>query len=326
MRKTARIMLLGALLLLPTTGVAVAQDAISHLRTCPPNGGTCEGTEDSDLIVAGNDSDEVIAKGGDDDIELDLVFLGGSNDVAYGGPGRDCIDGGGGDDLMIGGPGDDNRPCEFTFFVNLRAALTGGPGNDRLEGGPGDDSLDGITDDDTLLGDEGNDLIEDFAGSDSDKLFGGPGNDKLNAKDFDGRDIVDGGPGIDSCIGDPGDTLINCEIGNTRTSPSGDNTRPDADVSGVPSRSCARRAFQARVTVRDTGGIASVDVRQNTQVLRTRQFTDTTDASFEVRVPVAGLRAGRHQLAVTVQDEAGNSNTIRRAFRRCAPRSPRTRG
>lgn len=136
---------------------------------------------------------------------------------------------------------------------------------------------------------------------------------------------MDGGPGIDSCIGDAGDTLINCEIGNTRTSPSGDNTRPDADVSGVRSRSCARRAFQARVTVRDTGGIASVDVRQNTQVLRTRQFTDTTDASFEVRVPVAGLRAGRHQLAVTVQDEAGNSNTIRRAFRRCAPRSSRTR-
>lgn len=191
---------------------------------------------------------------------------------------------------------------------------------------PPSGGLSGITDDDTLLGGEGNDLIEDPAPLDSDKLFGGPGNDTLNAKDGDGRDIVDGGPGIDSCIGDPGDTLTNCEIGTTRTSPSGDNTRPDADVSGVPSRGCERRAFQARVTVHDTGGIASVGVRHDKQVLTTRQFTDTTDASFEVRVPVAGLRAGRHQLAVTVQDEAGNSNTIRRAFRRCAPRSSRTRG
>lgn len=37
---------------------------------------------------------------------------------------------------MIGGLGDDNRPCEFTVFVDPLSALTGGPGNDRIEGGP----------------------------------------------------------------------------------------------------------------------------------------------------------------------------------------------
>lgn len=319
MRKSVRFMVLGAVLLLVSTaGVAAGQESLGHLRLCSV--GSCEGTEDGDLIVAGNDADEIIAKGGDDDIELDAVFLNGSNDVAYGGPGRDCIDGGGGDDLMIGGDGNDDRPCEFTFFVNTRAALTGGPGNDRIEGGPGNDTMDGIFDDDTLLGGPGNDLLEDFAQRDRDKLYGGPGNDTLNAKDGDGMDIIDGGPGVDGCTGDPGDTLVNCEIGTTRTAPSGDNTRPDADVTGVRTRSCTRRAFAVTVTAHDTGGIASVDVRDDAQPLATKALTDTTDTSLAVRVPVTGLRPGRHQLALTVQDEAGNLTVVRRAFSRCGAR------
>jgi Ca2+-binding RTX toxin-like protein len=324
MNKAVRIVVLGALLSLPTTGVAIAQDATGGLRACTE--GRCEGTEGRDVIVASNEAEEVIAKGGDDDIELDLFFLSGSNDVAFGGPGRDCIDGGGGDDLMIGGPGDDNRPCVFTFFVNPRAALTGGPGNDRIEGGPGADSLDGIFDDDTLLGGEGNDVIDDPAPFDRDKLFGGPGNDLLNARDGDGDDVVDGGPGRDNCSGDAGDLFTNCEVGDTRISPSGDTARPEVGVSGVPSRNCARRAFSIGVTVSDTGGIASVGVRRDEQVLSTQQVSDTADASFAVRVPVAGLRVGRHRLAVTANDEAGNSHTTLRTFRRCAARTSRSTG
>jgi Ca2+-binding RTX toxin-like protein len=110
-------------------------------------------------MVDSNNPGQVFGPGGDDDIELDAVFASGSADVGDGGEGRDCIDGGGGADLMIGGPGDDNRPCEFTAFVDPQAALTGGPGDDRIEGGPGDDTMNGIFDNDTLIGGTGNDLL-----------------------------------------------------------------------------------------------------------------------------------------------------------------------
>lgn len=139
-----------AALLLPlTAGVAFARD---ETQTNNPtavilcDGGRCEGTDGRDTIVASNKPEEILGGAGDDDIELDVVFLSGSSDVAIGGPGRDCIDGGAGGDLMIGGPGDDNRPCEFTAFVDPLAALTGGPGDDRIEGGPGDDTMNGIFD------------------------------------------------------------------------------------------------------------------------------------------------------------------------------------
>lgn len=58
------------------------------------NGGTCRGTEGNDTIVASNSAEQVIGNGGDDDIELDAAFPGGSSDLGVGGAGRDCIDGG----------------------------------------------------------------------------------------------------------------------------------------------------------------------------------------------------------------------------------------
>ncbi len=112
---------------------------------------------------------------------------------------------------MIGGPGDDNRPCDFTAFVDPEAALTGGPGNDRIEGGPGNDSMNGIFDDDTLLGGTGDDLLRDGSPDDKDRLFGGRGTDTLDARDGAGDDLIDGGPGVDDCSGDANDTFANCE-------------------------------------------------------------------------------------------------------------------
>ena len=104
-------------------------------------------------------------------------------------------------------------------------------------------------------------------------------------------------------------------------SPTGDTTSPEARVSGVPS-GCARRAFSIDVTVGDTGGIASVGVARGAQLLTTRQFSDTADASFAVRVPVAGVRIGRQRLTVTAED--GNTRTIQQTFRRCASRPTRS--
>ncbi len=273
MNKTFRLLVVGALLLLSTAGVAVAQNVTGNRVRC--DGGRCEGTEERDIFLSSDRSEEVIAKGGDDDIELDETIAGGSDDVAFGGLGRDCIDGGAGDDLMIGGPGDDNRPCEFTAFVNPRAAMTGGPGDDTIDGGPGDDTMDGIADDDTLIGREGNDLIEDFQSLDSDRLFGDDGDDTLNATDGDGTDLVDGGAGKDDCSGDRGDTIRNCETGRTEqpgddngssTRPSGaddDNgssTRPSGAESqqGPDPRSFTALFGSARTTTALRGGLVTV--------------------------------------------------------------------
>jgi hypothetical protein len=175
------------------------------------NGGRCDGTDRNDTLVASNAAEQVLGNGGDDDIELDAAFPGGSSDLGVGGVGRDCIDGGAGGDLMVGGAGDDDRPCEFTAFVDPEAAITGGPGNDRLEGGPGNDSLNGIFDDDVLVGGTGDDLLRDASPMDADRLFGGRGADVLDARDGDGGDLIDGGAGDDDCTGDRDDTFVSCE-------------------------------------------------------------------------------------------------------------------
>ncbi len=205
-------MVVGALLLVITAGIAVAQSVMR----CD-DAGRCEGTDESDVIVASDESQRVIAKAGDDDIELDETIVGGSDDIAFGGRGRDCIDGGAGNDVMIGGRGDDDRPCEFTAFVNPQAGMTAGPGDDRVEGGPGDDSMDGIADDDTLIGNTGRDRINDPAPDDKDRLFGGQDSDILDSTDGDGDDVVDGGRGRDRCSGDAGDEFRNCEGDITET-------------------------------------------------------------------------------------------------------------
>jgi Ca2+-binding RTX toxin-like protein len=190
-------------------GATTAGVTNAEIITC--EGGKCEGTEDADTIVASNATQQVFGYGGDDDIELDVIFTSGSGDVGVGGEGRDCIDGGAGNDRMFGGPGDDNRPCEFTAFVDPQAALTGGPGDDTIFGGPGNDSMNGIFDNDTLFGGTGDDLLRDTSPGDKDRLFGEAGDDTLDARDGDGGDLIDGGPGTDRCFGDPGDQLVNCE-------------------------------------------------------------------------------------------------------------------
>ena len=197
-------------LITPRTGPQTASGAMPG-QVVPCNGGRCDGTEGSDTLVASNGAEQVIGNGGDDDIELDAAFPGGSSDLGVGGLGRDCIDGGAGGDLMIGGPGDDDRPCEFTAFVDPEAALTGGPGNDRLEGGPGNDSMNGIFDDDVLVGGTGDDVLRDASPDDKDRLFGGRDTDTLDARDGDSDDLIDGGPGDDDCSGDQNDTFVNCE-------------------------------------------------------------------------------------------------------------------
>jgi Ca2+-binding RTX toxin-like protein len=75
----------------------------------------------------------------------------------------------------------------------LRGAdLYGGSASDRLQGTPYADFLQG--------------------GRGPDKMLGGPKNDYIDGVDgIAGNDVLDGGQGIDRCVGDEGDTFRYCD-------------------------------------------------------------------------------------------------------------------
>ncbi|MGD9919455.1 MAG: calcium-binding protein, partial [Paenirhodobacter sp.] len=140
-------------------------------------------------------------------------------ELLSGGDFLDTIEGGGGDDTLSGGAGDD--------------WLDGGAGNDRINDGAGDDTVfggdgnDSIREDryapidgsigmsDLYDGGEGDDVLAAIEGADT--LLGGAGDDWLSAVDrvridYDAYpptygDLLEGGGGNDTLIGDVGDTL-----------------------------------------------------------------------------------------------------------------------
>jgi RTX calcium-binding nonapeptide repeat (4 copies)/WD40-like Beta Propeller Repeat len=103
-------------------------------------------------------------------------------DVICGFGGNDLIVGAGGNDTLLGGAGRDE--------------LRGGRGRDRLSGGPGRDVLRGGPDADRLSGGPGRDQI-----------FGQGGADRLLARDGS-RDLVSGGPGVDTVRRDRRDVVL----------------------------------------------------------------------------------------------------------------------
>lgn len=129
-----------------------------------------------------------IYPGEDDPFGVPLFGTAGK-DVIVGSPGAEVIAGGGGDDLICGRGGND--------------VINGGGGADRVEGGPGDDRLNGGASSDLVYGSPGDDTIR--GGARDDILVGGPGEDVLRYDaadvDLEGAGDVDGGPGVDRCIG-----------------------------------------------------------------------------------------------------------------------------
>jgi hypothetical protein len=110
MRKAMTMMIVGALILVLTAGVAFA--AIN----C--TGGLCWGTNDSETLYGTASIDNIQGLGGDDTIygKGSNDFLAGDqafeqslrgNDTVYGGPGDDELEGNQDNDLLIGGPGSD---------------------------------------------------------------------------------------------------------------------------------------------------------------------------------------------------------------------------
>lgn len=110
-----------------------------------------------------------------------ITLTGAINNTVYGGLGNDSIRAGEGNDSVYGEDGNDT--------------IHGDSGNDGIDGGGGNDYLYGNSGNDTLVG-----------GSGYDRLYGGDNDDVLSAIDGITTEILDGGTGTDTGIGDK--TLI----------------------------------------------------------------------------------------------------------------------
>ncbi|SHF58961.1 Ca2+-binding protein, RTX toxin-related [Loktanella atrilutea] len=141
------------------------------------------GTDSDDLIYLGYGDDTGYADGGDD-----IVYGGGGGDRIYGGEGNDVLYGDDAPDVVDGGDGDD------IIYGGDSGSSVGG--FDQLIGGAGDDKIYGGVGIDKIYGNGGDDAI--YGGADTDPfIFGG-----------DGSDIVDGGDEQDNIYGNAGDDLL----------------------------------------------------------------------------------------------------------------------
>jgi Ca2+-binding RTX toxin-like protein len=82
--------------------------------------------------------------------------------------------------------------------------IQGTPDNNVLFESPGDDEINGRDGSDEIHAEE--------YSYDVDELRGHSDRDLLNAQDQDYNDTLNGGANRDTCIGDKGDTFLNCEI------------------------------------------------------------------------------------------------------------------
>jgi hypothetical protein len=162
------------------------------------------------------------------------------NDSLQGGPGLDDLDGGPGDDILDpssfgdvvrGGPGFDTArtPAPAGVVVTLDdVANDGVPGDnqnirsdvEKVAAGTGGDELEGNALANTLSGGDGADTLTGNGGADT--LLGDAGPDTINARDGVADD-VNCGPGADTAVVDPLDTVTSCETVRL----------PDADADGV---------------------------------------------------------------------------------------------
>lgn len=142
------------------------------------------GTEEDDVLVAGDGDDTVWGRGGNDTIE--------------GGYGVDHIYGGDGDDIITNS-GTDIGAADF---------LHGGAGNDAIHGGSGLALIFGNEGQDFLIaGPDGKHVL---GGRDNDFILGGDGVDFLMGNE--GDDWIEGGGRFDTLAGDNSELFFNSSI------------------------------------------------------------------------------------------------------------------
>ena len=110
---------------------------MTDIPLCGGQRATCVGTAGADLILGTDEDDVIVAGEGNDvvhgDAEDDIVCGGPGNDSLMGARGLDRLFGGPGNDWLFGAPGDD----ELDGGEGDYDVLWGGPGFDKLNGGPG---------------------------------------------------------------------------------------------------------------------------------------------------------------------------------------------
>jgi Ca2+-binding RTX toxin-like protein len=169
---------------------------------------TLWGGDGEDYIHGGNGSDDIAGERGHDV----LVGGNGSDDIA-GGKGNDKLHGGLDDDTLVGNQGVDELNGDAGNDY-----LNGGSGKDILNGGKGNDTLYGGAGKDALYGGSGDDILEDGVGNNV--LSGGSGDDWLigtlrtdgeedvtEVAKHTGADLMIGGDGADTLVGDNGDSM-----------------------------------------------------------------------------------------------------------------------
>jgi hypothetical protein len=174
MRRTILVVEVGALLVVPTAGAAIALNQIScNSFSQNPLTPECSGTPQEDLIECRDARDIIYAMDGDDEVNARY----GGDDV-YGGAGRDEIEGG------------DHGPEGVLHYEDLDKHY-GGDGNDVLK------DRRAKRDHDELRGGEGNDIVNAYDGDVLDIVVCGLGTDDTAIFDVDsvaGSDSVS-----DSC-------------------------------------------------------------------------------------------------------------------------------
>ena len=107
-----------------------------------------------------------------------------------------------------GEPGRAPAPCTWTG-TPARDVKTGTAGRNVLCALPGNDFVHGAGGNDVLRAGKGKDVA--VGGGGRDIVRGGRGPDRLFAVDDQGGDQIIGGPGIDQCFVDRGDSVTGCE-------------------------------------------------------------------------------------------------------------------
>jgi Ca2+-binding RTX toxin-like protein len=168
-----------------------------------------QGNQGNDSLVGGGAYD--IIYGGQDDDRIvvgDSPTPGGTN-FGQGNRGNDTISGSGTDnDTLLGGQGNDvinitdpGTPRELGLLDD-RQGFSGG-GNDFLNGNLGNDTIFAGQGNDVLLGEGGDDFLQDGGGSNT--LNGGDGNDTIIARE---TNTIDAGIGNDVVGMDPGTFVV----------------------------------------------------------------------------------------------------------------------
>ena len=206
-----------------TTDAGATVDLAAGTVTGPEGVGTdilasiesVAGTLGNDTITGSDAFNEIIGFEGDDTISMggpgEPDFLG-TQDLALPGPGDDTVTGSSGTDAVDYGFLSLVTEPTAGVSIDLQAGTASGAdiGTDDLTsievavGTPFDDTLSGSGQANTLIGLGGSDSIDGRAGDDrldgDAFLFG-------EAEEFDGVDVLTGGPGTDTCLGgSAGDT------------------------------------------------------------------------------------------------------------------------